>query len=136
MTIERTPAGARLERRGRERRFVEVAVDRWGSRTRLRRSRPRSDASWGAVSSGARRAKTGCLREDRLGLGANVPERHGSAGPLPFGSRLVDVTDAQGRVLTEGDRVMRRREPDPDEAAIVEGFQKCRFMLQLGGIRG
>ena len=30
MTIERTPAGARLERRGRERRFVEVAVDRWG----------------------------------------------------------------------------------------------------------
>jgi hypothetical protein len=34
----------------------------------------------------------------------------------------VGVTDAEGRVLTEGGRVMRRREPDPDEAAIVLGM--------------
>ena len=46
-------------------------------------------------------------------------ERGDSAGPLPFGYRLVDALDSDGHVMREGDRIIRRREPEPDEARIV-----------------
>jgi site-specific DNA recombinase len=46
-------------------------------------------------------------------------DRGDSAGPLPFGYSLVDATDNEGRVVTVGDRVLRRRVPEPTEAAVV-----------------
>jgi len=46
-------------------------------------------------------------------------DRGDSAGPLPFGYRLVNDTDGDGNVKTDGDRLIRSRVPDPDESPVV-----------------
>src|SRR5205085_1446031 len=46
-------------------------------------------------------------------------ERGDSAGPLPFGYRLVNATDDHGQLVTDGDRIVKRRVPHPDEAPVV-----------------
>jgi hypothetical protein len=46
-------------------------------------------------------------------------ERGDSTGPRPFGYRIVDDVDAEGHALRDGDRVITRRVPDPNEASIV-----------------
>jgi len=45
--------------------------------------------------------------------------RGDSTGPVAFGYRLVDATDREGRPITTGDRIVRRWQPDPDEARMV-----------------
>lgn len=45
--------------------------------------------------------------------------RGDSTGPVAFGYRLVNATDREGRPITAGDRIVRRWQPDPDEARVV-----------------